>query len=385
MKKLNKDLLQSTLQQRLDEDMRWGRVSGAHLLVLQNGEEVCSICKGYQNLDTQQPLTEKSIYRLASMTKPVTGVAALIAMEKGWFSPEDLVADYLPQYGEMYIGKEEDGKVVPDRKSGHPLRIWHLLSHCNGILAETPLGNKITNAIPHEVQTSLAQITDYCADLPLAFEPESQTAYTGRVSFDMVARIIEMKSGMSYAQFLKTYIFDPLGLQDFTYHPTQEQWDRMVVPTDKADGNSCVTVNMGKHTFESLPLSYTCAGAGLVASMGDYAVFAEMLRNKGRYGDVQIFAPEHLEVMATSRMLNNTPDGKPVRSGWGLGVRVVGKNEVLPEGSFGWSGAYGTHFWVDPVNQITAIYMRASRWYDSHGCGTIGLQFEKDVMASLEP
>jgi len=183
---------------------------------------------------------------------------------------------------------------------------------------------------------------------------------------------------------LKKYIFDPLGLKDFTYHPTDEQWDRMIVPTDKADGNGLVTVNMGKRTFESLPLSYTSAGAGLVSSIRDYAVFAEMLRCKGRSGDVQIFSPELLEVMTRPRVPDSTPGRDPVSS-WGLGVRVVVKEDVLPVGSFGWSGAYGTHFWVDPVNQITAIYMRASRWYDSHGCGTIGAQFEKDVMACLEP
>ena len=130
-------------------------------------------------------------------------------------------------------------------------------------------------------------------------------------------------------------------------------------------------------------MSAPSAGAGLVSSIRDYAVFAEMLRNKGRYGDVQIFQPEHLEVMTKPRVPDDTPGRDPVSS-WGLGVRVVVKDDVLPVGTFGWSGAYGTHFWVDPVNQITAIYMRSSRWYDSHGCGTIGQQFEKDVMACLE-
>lgn len=188
---------------------------------------------------------------------------------------------------------------------------------------------------------------------------------------------------MTYAEFLDKYIFHPLGLKDFTFYPSDAQWDRMIVPTDKADGNGLVTVNLGKRTFESLPLSYTTAGAGLVASMADYAVFAEMLRNKGRCGNVQIFSPELLETMTKPRVPDGTPGRDPISS-WGLGVRVVVKEDVLPVGSFGWSGAYGTHFWVDPVNEITAIYMRSSRWYDSHGCGTIGAQFEKDVMSCLE-
>ena len=383
MKKLDKERLYKTLKDRLDEDIYWGRVGGAHLLVLQNGEEVASICQGWHNPDTGEKLKEDAIYRLCSMTKPVTGVAVLIAQEQGLLNIEDKVEDYLPDYADMYVGKEVDGKVVPDKKSNVPLRIWHMLSHCNGIMAEVPLGNLMVAATPHEVQTSLASITDYCAKQPLAFEPESYTAYTGRTSFDAVARIIELKSGLTYAEFLDKYIFNPLGLKDFTFYPTEAQWDRMIVPTDKADGNGLVTVNLGKRTFESLPLSYTTAGAGLVASMADYAVFAEMLRNKGRSGDVQIFSPELLETMTKPRVPDGTPGRDPISS-WRLGVRVVVKEDVLPVGSFGWSGAYGTHFWVDPVNEITAIYMRSSRWYDSHGCGTIGAQFEKDVMSCLE-
>lgn len=383
MKKLDKERLYKTLKDRLDEDIYWGRVGGAHLLVLQNGEEVASICQGWHNPDTGEKLKEDAIYRLCSMTKPVTGVAVLIAQEQGLLNIEDKVEDYLPDYADMYVGKEVDGKVVPDKKSNVPLRIWHMLSHCNGIMAEVPLGNLMVAATPHEVQTSLASITDYCAKQPLAFEPESYTAYTGRTSFDAVARIIELKSGLTYAEFLDKYIFNPLGLKDFTFYPTEAQWDRMIVPTDKADGNGLVTVNLGKRTFESLPLSYTTAGAGLVASMADYAVFAEMLRNKGRSGNVQIFSPELLETMTKPRVPDGTPGRDPISS-WGLGVRVVVKEDVLPVGSFGWSGAYGTHFWVDPVNEITAIYMRSSRWYDSHGCGTIGAQFERDVMSCLE-
>lgn len=383
MKKLDKERLYKTLKERLDEDIYCGRVGGAHLLVLQNGEEVASICQGWHNPDTGEKLKEDAIYRLCSMTKPVTGVAALIAQEQGLLNIEDKVEDYLPDYADMYVGKEVDGKVVPDKKSNVPLRIWHMLSHCNGIMAEVPLGNLMVAATPHEVQTSLASITDYCAKQPLAFEPESYTAYTGRTSFDAVARIIELKSGLTYAEFLDKYIFNPLGLKDFTFYPTEAQWDRMIVPTDKADGNGLVTVNLGKRTFESLPLSYTTAGAGLVASMADYAVFAEMLRNKGRSGNVQIFSPELLETMTKPRVPDGTPGRDPISS-WGLGVRVVVKEDVLPVGSFGWSGAYGTHFWVDPVNEITAIYMRSSRWYDSHGCGTIGAQFERDVMSCLE-
>ena len=187
----------------------------------------------------------------------------------------------------------------------------------------------------------------------------------------------------NFAQFVQENIFNPLGLKDFTYYPTDEQWERMLMLTDRVGGPGLATVNLGKHIFEAFPLSYTTAGAGLVASMADYAVFAEMLRNRGTYRGVQIVPEERFQEMVTPYVPRETPGRDPV-SGWGLGVQLVDGDGVLPKGTFGWSGAYGTHFWVDPVNEITAIYLRGSHWYDSHGCGMIGLQFEKDVASCLE-
>ena len=383
MKKLNKDKLESVLRGRLEQEMADYRVSAAHLLVLQNGQQVCSICEGYQNWDTKEPLRENTIYRLASMTKPITAIATLIAEEKGYFKITDKLQDHMPEFAQMYIAREENGQIVPGEKSKVPLRIWHLLTHCNGVTASTEIGNRIADAIPEAAYQSLETAVQYVSKLPLAFEPESFSAYTGRLSFDIVARLIEIKSGMPYAQFVQENIFDPLGLKDTTYYPTDEQWERMIVLTDRVGGPGLATVHLGKHIFEAYPLSYTCAGAGLAGSMADYAVFAEMLRNRGTYRGVQIVSSERFQEMVTPYVPPETPGRNPV-SGWGLGVQLFDGEGVLPIGTFGWSGAYGTHFWVDPVNQITAIYMRGSHWYDSHGCGMIGLQFEKDVASCLD-
>ena len=384
MRKLNQEKLEKTLRERLDGDIAEYRVSAAHLLVLQDGKEVASICEGYQNWDAREPLRRDAMYRLCSMTKPVTGVAALVAEDKGYFKITDKLEDYLPEFGDMYIAKVEDGKVVPGEKNKTPLRIYQCLSHCNGIMAQTVLGEKMVDATPREVYQSLQSVVEYVSKQPLVFEPETFSAYSATASFDAVARIIELKSGMSYAQFVQENIFDPLGLKDITYTPTDEQWERMLVVTDQGFGKGFITQNLGKHTAEHFPLSYTSGGGGLTASMADFAVFAQMLQNGGTYKGVQIFKSERLKELTHPFVPKTTPGRDPTNS-WGLGVRVVDQEEdVLPVGSFGWSGAYGTHFWIDPENKITAIYMRGSRWYDSHGCGEIGRQFEKDVMACLE-
>lgn len=383
MKKLNKDRLEKTLRERLQDQLEHNAINAAQILILQDGQQVCAICEGYRNWETKEPLRPDAMYRLASMTKPVTAVAALIAEDKGYFRITDKVEDYLPAFADMYIAKQVGEEIVPGEKCKTPLRIYHLLSHCNGILSDTPIGQQQLAVIPKDAHRSIATMTEYAAAQPLAFQPETYSAYSPFAAFDVVAKIIEDKSGMPYAEFVKQNIFEPLGIRDITYHPTESQWERLLMLTERIGHLTFLPLNFGRHTFEAYPLSYTCAGAGLAGSIADYAVFAEMLRNGGTYNGVRIFSSERLKEMTTPYVAPEIP-GRDPTSSWGLGVRVVDQPEVLPIGSFGWSGAYGTHFWIDPVNKITAIYMRGNRGVDSGGGNAISKQFEADVMRCLE-
>ena len=157
----------------------------------------------------------------------------------------------------------------------------------------------------------------------------------------------------------------------------------MIVMSDRAENPAHIAVDMGRHIFEGFPLTYTCAGASLCGSLHDYGVIAELLRGAGSFCGVRIFDSALLKLLTMPYVPPETPNRDPISS-WGLGVRVVDQPGVLPIGSFGWSGAYGTHFWVDPENNVTAVYLRNSRWYDSHGGGELGMEFERDVMSCLE-
>ena len=382
MKRLNAEKLKNVLDSRLANDLKNARISGAQLVVFQGGEAVYKTAVGYQNPLTREPIKSDAIYRMASMTKPVTGVAALIAEDLGYFTVNDLVSDYLPQFETMYVAKMEGDEVVAGEKATVPLRIWHMLAHTSGMMSHD-IGRKLELQKPDEAYESLVAMVDYCSRRPLSYNPESFSSYCAYSAFDTVARIIELKSGMAYKDFLKKYIFDPLGMKDTTYTPTEEQWERLITMTDRMAARVCCGVDMGRHTFEGFPLSYTCAGAGLVSTLEDYSKFAQMLQNKGELGGVRIFSENRINELTLPRIPKETPGRDPISS-WGLGVRVVDEHEVLPVGSYGWSGAYGTHFWVDPENKITAIYLRNSRFYDAGGCGQIGRQFEKDVMDCVE-
>ncbi len=383
MKKLNAEKLNSVLKTRLSENIALGKVGGAQLVVCQDGKTLCKLEAGYQNVLTKEPIKHDAIFRMASMTKPVTAVAALVAEEMGLFDTDDLVCKYLPQFETMYVAEMKDGEVTAGKKSGVPLRIWHMLSHASGMMAATEIGLKLEAQKPDEAYETLGTMVDYCAARPLAYEPESYSAYCAYSSFDTVARIIELQSGMAYKDFLKKYIFDPLGMKDTGYNLTDEQWSRVITMTDRMAARKLAAVDLGRRTFEGFPETYTCAGAGLASTLSDYSKFAQMLLGGGALGGVKIVSPEKIDKMRTPLIPPKTPGRDPVSS-WGLGVRVVDKEDVLPVGSYGWSGAYGTHFWVDPENKITAIYLRNSRWYDSRGGGNIAIEFEKDVMSCLE-
>ena len=380
MKELDAEELRGTLSCWLDARLADATLAGGEILVMQRGERLCHLVRGVADAKSGQVLEPNAMFRLASMTKPVTGLAALVAVQKGYFSLHDEVRRHLPQFGEMDVAVIRDGRVVRDHKARSELKIWQMLCHVNGILAETEVGTRLMAAAPHSAFGSIAGMLDYAASQPLAFDPGERTAYTGYASFDAIARIIEEKSGVAYSEFLQREIFDPLGIRDITFHPTPGQWRRMVTMHDRLAAGRLVAVDMPDGSiFEGFDPDYECAGAGLAGCLEDYAKIAQLLCNGGSLDGVEIVQSGLFGELAKTRV----PDGVPGRSpndSWGLGVRVKVRADWLPVGAFGWSGAYGTHFWVDPANRIVAILLRNMRWHDTHGAGRMGEEFEQNVM-----
>ncbi len=383
MKKIDKELLRKNVLSGIEKDLDWCTISGASVIVAQHGEILLNEQLGYKDPITKEPLVPNTIFRLASMTKPVTAVAALIGVERGWFSLDDKITDYFPEIGEMYVGRMENGVVVPDHKPKNELLLSQFLSNDSGFMGASDLYTPEINKMPLEAYKDNKTVVDYCIkNTCLTYEPKEEQGYCCYMAYDVVALLIEKFSGMKYADFITENIFKPLGITDITYHPTDEQWERMITMTDKMGARGHAIVEMGRHTFENFPLEYTCAGAGLVSSIEDYFVFAEMLRRGGEYNGVRILSPESVKLIGKVHVPEKVM-GDAFPFAWGLGVRVATKDKNLPRGAFGWSGAYGTHFWIDPENDITALYMKNSRWHDSHGGGETAVRFEKAVMESL--
>ena len=343
-----------------------------------NGEIVSSAI-GYSDLAGTKAMTTDAIFRMASMTKPVTGVAVMQLYEKGLIDLDAPLSKWFPAFESMVIAEKiENNQVVKVKKATVQLTPRMLLSHCNG------LGTSNVTGLHNLRVTDLAQsVENYTTDV-LGFEPTTNSGYSATYAFDVLARIVEIESGMPYDMYVKRYIFDPLGMVDTTYLPSDEQLSR-VVDFVAISGNS---LSLGKINAKSGFAGYadgTVSGSwGLFSTLNDYSRFARMLLRGGELDGVRILEEETVALMATVNPLSVAANMSSTQN-WGLSVKVREKttsSQPLSAGSYGWSGAYGTHFWVDPELGYVAVYM-----LNLSGCGGSGAptvsEFESCVASGV--
>lgn len=386
MKQLNSQLLAELLDKRMADDQADGRVGGAGLCVTQDGREVYKKYFGYKNQTDRIPMDDGDsvIFRLASMTKPVTAIAVLIQVSRGLLDLDAPITNLLPQFSDMYVGALEDGKVVAKEPAKRLLTPRILLSHQNGLSA-----GEIGNAQglgTEEDRQDLEHVVNFFSTIKLDFQPTEAQMYSATAAFDVCARLVELTSGMPYNEFVKKEIFEPLGMLNTTFTPTENQWSRFITMHNRREedghGVSEDGATVSGCIFENFPLTWFSGGAGLCSTLPDYVKFAEMLVSGGKCPDGTQLVPEALiREMGTPWVPFEI---MPAWERWGLGVRVItDERHWLPVTTFGWSGAYGSHFWVDPVHKITAVYMKNSR-YDGGAGSQTSIHFEQDVYAALE-
>ena len=380
MKTINKDTLGRLIRRRTEDELSQGRICGKEITVLQDGETVFHVTFGRISVGGA-PLRENMIYRIASMTKPVTAAAVLILADAGKIDLYAPVSDYYPEAAHMRVATVENGKIISLRPVETPIRIIDLLSHTSGIGCSPVLETLKESDARLPFGEAVKKILSY----PLSFEPRLWQAYSPTAAFDVAAGIIEIVSDRPYAVFLKKKIFEPLGMDDTGFDLSPEQRERTVSIYDRdEDGRGFDSPTVDSCVFEDFLPERTAAGAGLASTAADYSVFAETLRRGGiSPSGVRILSEEAVKLMITP----NVPDSIPMGyERWGLGVRVITDARYphgLGPGCFGWSGAYGTHFWVDPENRNTAVMMKNSR-YDGGAGNMSACGFERDVYDSAE-
>ena len=381
MKNLNKSLLCEKLIARAENDLSEHNISGASLIVKQCGKTVFRRHFGTSSPVGSDPVTDDTLFRLASMTKPITSVAVMSLYERGKLDLYDPIEKYLPQFADRYTAEVTDDGVRLVRPVSVKPTILHLLTHTSGLL-NGKSGEYYLKAKTKADDLTLDSVVELYSKLGLEFEPFSQTQYNGTAAFDLLAKIIEVLTDKPYEDYLRETIFEPCGMVDTTFVPSDEQWKRLITMHNKVDGKAVVFDMKPGCVFESTPVTHPLGGAGLISSLDDYSAFSEMLLNNGIGANGRVLSALAVRMISTPHVPKAIMGG-PVQ--WGLGVRVITGSQYkrLDVGTYGWSGAYGTHFFIDPENRITAVYLKNAK-YDGGAGSRTGMTFECDVHDSMQ-
>ena len=365
----------STIGALLHAAVEQGELSGVVTLVARHGRTAAVDSAGFANVEGRSPIRSTTLFRIASMSKPVTSVAAMILVEEGRLALSDPVARYLPAFAEMTVSAGGNdaaaaGGRVPARR---PITIHDLLTHRSGLtygfLDEGPVGDAyraagVSDGMPPREEGIGANV-ERLARMPLAAQPGSRFQYG--LSTDVLGRIIEVVSGRSLAEFLRERLFDPLGMHDTRFYVEDDQLDRLATPY--AWNGRRLRPMQTAERFGNLLLAgegyrgsrtYFSGGSGLVSTAGDYARFLQMLLNGGELDGIRVLGPKTVQLISADA-LTGTAHPLGAGTGFGLGFQVITELGLSREpgsvGTLSWSGIYGTMFWADPEEQLIGIVM----------------------------
>jgi CubicO group peptidase (beta-lactamase class C family) len=299
-------------------------------------------------------MPKDALFRIASMTKPVTAIGIMILADEGKLSVDDPVEKHLPEFkGQMLVSARTPDSVTL-KKPPRPITLKDLLTHTSGLPGGMPEG---LSDLYTKRQHTLAEAVMAFSQRPLDFEPGSKWSYCNP-GIDTLGRVIEVVSGQSYEEFLKNRIFDPLEMRDTTFYPTKDQMARVGPIYNKKDGKLVAMQN----TVTGPPAGarYPIPAGGLYSTGADLAKLYQMMMNDGKLGKVRILTPESVTAM-TKVQTGDLKAGFTDGMGWGLGWGVVktptGVTEMLSPGTFGHGGAYGTQCWIDPKQDLFVILL----------------------------
>ena len=363
--------------------------SGSVTLIARNGRVAHFEALGLMDLESKKPMQRDAIFRIMSMTKPVVGVAVMMLVEEGKLRLTDPVGRFVPELQNLKVTiPNTEGAIAPGViasapqpgrivDAARPITVRDLLTHTSGLMS-SGASAALVSQLPIGPGEPLSVVIPRLKNVPLDFQPGTRWAYSPQYGFDVLARIVEVASGMPFDRFTKQRILDPLGMKDTFFYPATGH-ARIASLYQSVDGQ------LRKQADGAwVNGAYFSGGGGLFSTAEDYLQFALMLMNGGQHDGKRLLGARSAELMA-SVFAPDTLPGRPAGEGYGLGVRVVNdpaaRGTFLSKGSFGWSGAYNTHFFVDPKEKIVAIYMTQAAFLESRG--QIREDFETAVMQSV--
>jgi CubicO group peptidase (beta-lactamase class C family) len=348
-----------------------GRLAGIVTLLARGGKVFHFANFGLAEVQSGRPMDLDAIFRIYSMTKPITSAAVMMLYEEGNFHLDDPVAQFIPELDGLKVctGMGQTGPTLVDQQT--PITIRHLLTHTAGLSygfsQDTPVDEMYRQAAVTSPEGTLKDMIGKLGQLPLAYHPGAQWRYS--VATDVLGYLVEVISGRPFDRFLRERIFEPLGIEDTSFHVPEHKLDRLAsVYGPGGEGGIQELDTPGLNSFKR-PHAMFSGGGGLVGTASDYFRFCQMMLDGGALNGTRLLAPKTVELMT----MNHLPDALLPFSvsaaladgakgcGFGLGFRVVtdlARHGILgSKGMYSWGGAASTVFWIDPGEELIAILM----------------------------
>jgi CubicO group peptidase (beta-lactamase class C family) len=355
--------------QRIDHAMRRfvdeGKIAGTVTLLARQGKVAHFGATGLMDLEARRPMDREAIFRIASMTKPITATSVLMLFEEGHFLLDDPVAEFLPEFAhtKVFVRETDHGPEVADLE--RPITIRHLLAHTSGLTYDFYPGPVSRIYAKEQIQRRDEGLVDKMrrlAALPLVHQPGARWTYG--LSHDVLGRLVEVISGQPFDVFLRQRIFAPLEMADTGFHVPLPELSRLA-PVYTTAGRAGLKRDENQPD-RSQPPAFLSGGSGLVSTAADYGRFCEALLNGDTRSGTRLLGRKTIELMTADQWhgANNPyPHGFPVLPGYGYGLGVRTLVDVAQSGvpsslgEYGWGGAHGTDFWIDPREQMVGVLM----------------------------
>jgi len=342
---LSKEVLKEA-DKKMETYVEEGKLSGISLMILKDGEAVHQKSFGMANIEEERPLEKDAVFRIYSMSKPVTTAALMMLYEEGKFQLDDPVAQYIPVFENTMVWV--DGQEVPQEEA---FTVRQVLTHTAGFCygwGQSHVDSMYNQACQGGIWAtrSLSDMMKVLSGIPLKYQPGSKWEYS--VSIDVAGYLVEVLSGMTFDVFLQTRLFDPLKMVDTGFEVPREDFGRlaMIYSENKDSGKLTPVEELTKGVMK--PADIFSGGGGLVSTIGDYARFGQMLLNGGELDGVRVLEESTVKLIMTDQMPSTASYHKGM--GYGLGGQVNMKT-----GEYSWSGMAATYFVLDPENEMMVL------------------------------
>ena len=363
-------LVNENIRIRIDSTLKSmvqsGKIAGVSALIYEKDKEVYYNAFGFADREAKTEMDRNTAVRIYSMTKPITGTALMQLFEKGAFELDDPLSKYAPEFADMevFAGVDDTGNILT-KPVNRPITIRDLTRHTAGFAGEEHpvLGKLVKKADALNKSNTLSEMAKTLSSLPLAFQPGEEWGYG--VSVDVQAYLVELLSGKTFDEYLKENILDPLGMDNTTYVP--KDFKKLAAVYQMGNDHQLRRIpdeEANDFNRKSWPLKP--GGWGLTSTLDDYMNFARMLLNEGRFNNTRILKEETVKLMSTNQLAESVTERMwlPTKGQVGFGIDfavrldppMTAEENNGEVGEFFWDGAASTLFWVDPKNEITAVF-----------------------------